>query len=94
MKETVLQIGGKQAVGYEVSLGPVNLVFAKTDAGMVACGAFDVAALEKFSYPAAKVTGVATVDQLLAGRVKEANESAKKRGVQPGMTGREALERL
>jgi uncharacterized protein YunC (DUF1805 family) len=94
MKQIPIQAGKKHAVGYVVELGPANLVFATTDVGMVACGAFDVAALDKFNYPAAKVTGVATVDELLAGTVKEANAAARTRGIEAGMTGRAALERL
>jgi uncharacterized protein YunC (DUF1805 family) len=94
MKQLPIQVGNKQAVGYAIALGPVNLVFAATDLGMVACGAFDIAALDKFSYPAAKVTGVSSVDELLAGTVKDANQGARKRGIEPGMTGRRALELL
>jgi uncharacterized protein YunC (DUF1805 family) len=99
MKQTSIRAGQAQAQGYEIPLGPVNLVFAVTATGMLACGAFDVAALDRFKYPAARVksaTGapIATVDDLLAGIVKDANEGAAKRGVTVGMTGRQALERL
>jgi uncharacterized protein YunC (DUF1805 family) len=89
----------KRADGYVIPLGPVNLVCVVTDVGMVGCGAFDVAALDKFDYPAARVratrgTSVATIDDLLVGEVKDANTAATKLGVQLGMSGREALERL
>ncbi len=85
------------ADGYIVPLGTVNLVFAKTGSGMIACGAFDVMALDKFNYPAAKMKSnhggpIATVEDLLNGVVREANASAGKRGVKEGMTGKEALE--
>ena len=87
----------KTAEGYVIPLGMVNLVFAKTANGMVGCGAFDVMALDKFSYPAAKMKSshggpIATVADLLDGVVREANASAAKRGVKEGMTGKEALE--
>ncbi len=94
MKKAVLRIGSKTAEAYEIPLGPVSLVFAHTDTGLLACGAFDVMALDRFSYPAARVTGVATVEELLAGKVKDANEQAKKRGVQPGLSGKDALEKM
>lgn len=89
----------KEAEGFVVPLGPANLVFAKTDLGLVGCGAFDVAALERFDYPAARVrpgdgSSIRDLDDLLAGIVAVANEPAAKRGISPGMTGREALELL
>ena len=94
-----VQLANKQADGYIISLGPVNLVNVVTDTGMVGCGAFDVAALDNFSYPAARVKSasggtIATIDDLLAGEVKEANAAATKLDVKVGMSGREALERM
>jgi uncharacterized protein YunC (DUF1805 family) len=66
---------------------------------MVGCGAFDVAALDKFGYPAARVksiggSSISTIDDLLAGVVKDVNAAASKRGVKIGMSGREALDRI
>lgn len=82
-----------------IPLGPVNLVGVVTARGLVGCGAIDVAALEKFSYPAARVRpvsgpSISTVADLLAGLVKEANEGAKREGIVVGMTGKEALDLL
>jgi uncharacterized protein YunC (DUF1805 family) len=94
-----IQLINKEADGYVIPLGPVNLVNVVTDVGMVGCGAFDVAALDKFGYPAARVkpTGgdsIATIGDLLAGEVKDANEAATRLGVKIGMSGREPLERM
>ena len=94
-----IQLTKKRADGYVIPLGPINLVNVVTDTGLVGCGAFDVSALDNFSYPAAKVksaTGgpIATIEDLLSGVVKEANSAASKRGVKIGMTGREALDLL
>jgi uncharacterized protein YunC (DUF1805 family) len=89
----------KVAEGFVIPLGPANLVGVKTDTGLVGCGAFDVAALDSFSYPAAKVRpamgpSIADVNDILTGIVKEANRSAIGRGIRTGMTGRQALELL
>ena len=94
-----VELGGKTARGFVYPLGPVSLVAVVTDVGMVGCGAFDVAALEKFGYPAARVrpsTGpsIVSIPDLLAGIVKDANGPAQARGVNLGMTGLEALEKL
>jgi uncharacterized protein YunC (DUF1805 family) len=94
-----VQLSKKRAKGFVVPLGPANLVAIRTDVGLVGCGAFDVAALDSFSYPAAKVrpvagSSIATTEDILRGIVKEANRSAVSRGIRNGMTGRQALELL
>jgi uncharacterized protein YunC (DUF1805 family) len=94
-----VELKSKQGDGYVVPCGPCNLVFVVTDLGMVGCGALDVAALDKFSYPAARVrptagTAISNIGDLLVGAVKDANEAAISLGIRVGMSGREALERL
>jgi uncharacterized protein YunC (DUF1805 family) len=87
------------AKGCVVELGPVNLVFAYSNSGLIGCGAFDVMVLDKFNYPAAKVrsaTGdvIETVDDLLEGIVAQVNESAKHLGVEEGIIAKDALEKM
>jgi len=99
MEHIKMQLNAKQADGYVIPLGPVNLVNVVTDVGMVGCGAFDVAALNNFGYPAAKVrpaqgSSIANIEDLLQGIVKEVNPAAEKLGLKVGLTGREALELL
>jgi len=99
MKQTEVRLSRKVAEGFVIPLGPANLVAIKTDVGLVGCGAFDVAALDSFSYPAAKVRpaigpSIVTTDDILTGIVKETNRAAMGRGITNGMTGREALELL
>ena len=99
MEQKKIQLATKEAEGFVIPLGPANLVAVKTDVGMVGCGAFDVAALDSFSYPAAKVRpaigpSIADTTDILTGIVKEANRAAVSRGIKNGMTGRQALERL
>jgi uncharacterized protein YunC (DUF1805 family) len=99
MEQVRIQLTRKVADGYIIPLGPANLVAIMTDVGMVGCGAFDVAALDSFSYPAAKVRpvigpSIVDTDDLLKGIIKETNRSALGRGIRTGMTGREALDLL
>jgi uncharacterized protein YunC (DUF1805 family) len=99
MEHIKMQLMRKLADGYVIALGPVNLVSIVTDVGMVGCGAFDVAALNNFGYPAARVrpaqgSSISTIEDLLQGIVKEANPAAEKLGLKVGQTGREALELL
>ncbi|MCX6689649.1 MAG: YunC family protein [Methanoregula sp.] len=99
MKQVKVKLTTKEANGFVVPLGPANIVAVVTDKGLVGCGAIDVAALDSFSYPAAKVRpaigpSINDTDDILTGIVKEANRSALGRGIKTGMTGRQALERL
>ena len=99
MIHTKVKLSKKEADGYVIPLGEVNLVNVVTDVGMVGCGAFDVAALNNFGYPAAKVrpaqgNTIATIEDLLHGIVKEVNPAAETLGLKVGMSGREALELL
>jgi uncharacterized protein YunC (DUF1805 family) len=99
MHHEKVQLMHKQADGYIIPLGPVSLVNVVTDRGMVGCGAFDVAALDRFDYPAARVKSahgepIATIEDLLAGVVNDVNAGAITCGVAVGMSGRDALERL
>ena len=97
-QEKVAYRGG-DADGYVIPLGPANLVFAVGGRGMVGCGAFDVFALDKFDYPAARVKPargpmIASIEDLLAGEVKDANRAAERFGVRAGMSGKAAIDLL
>lgn len=99
MLEELIQLKNSEAAGYVVPLGPVNLVWGVARRGMVGCGAFDVRALEKFGYPAARVRpvgspSIATLEDLLSGEISETNSGAAAMGIQVGMSGKEALDRL
>ncbi len=99
MEHKIIQLKCKNADGYVIPLGRVNLVNVVTDVGMVGCGAFDVMALNSFDYPAAKVrpargSSISNIDDLLEGIVKEVNTAAEKLGLKIGQTGRQALELL
>lgn len=99
MEHVKVDLAKKQADGYVIALGPVNLVAIVTDVGMVGCGAFDVAALNNFGYPAARVrpsqgSSIASIEDLLKGIIKEANPAAMKLGLKIGQSGREALDLL
>jgi len=92
-------LGGKTYEGHVIPIGPVNLVFARAENGLVGCGAIDVIALEKFQIAAAKVRpvstpSVSTIDELLTGEIVAVNQFAQNTGITIGMSGRDALIRL
>lgn len=97
-KETFI-LNGKDITGYVIPIGPVNLVFAQTEKGIVGCGAIDAIALEKFSIPVVKVKPVTSdsirnIEDLQNGIVSVVNSFAKEAGIQPDITGKEALIKL
>jgi len=96
MRHEKFTVNGKTIDGYEIPIGPVKLVNVVTDKGMIGCGAFDVAALDKFSYPAARVKAkegksIGSVEDLLDAVIREANQNATKLGIAPDMPVKEAL---
>lgn len=99
MHEERIVLRNSEAKGFVIPLGQVSLVGVVAARGLVGCGAIDVAALERFGYPAARVrpstgTSISSIAELLEGVVKEANGEAQKEGVEVGMTGKEALDLL
>ncbi|MDP1854280.1 MAG: YunC family protein [Candidatus Omnitrophota bacterium] len=101
MEAKKIQVANRQVDGFVIPLGigPVNLVFMITDKGMLGCSAFNVAALDKFNYPAAIVRlrdgkPIVSLDDLLAGLIKEANNSAQAVGIKVDMQASEALAKL
>ena len=92
-------VEGRSAEVVVMPIGPVSLVYARTERGMLACGAIDPAALEKFGLAVARVkpmsgSSIGSLDDLLAGEVREANAAAQALGIQPGMSGRAAFAKL
>lgn len=99
MKEETVPLKNSDGKGFVIPLDGINLVGVVARKGMVGCGAFDVSALNNFTYAAAKVRpvnrpSVVTIADLLAGEIKEANLCAMKLGITTGMTGKEALDLL
>jgi len=89
-------VEGKELDVYELPIGEVRLVYAKTKKGILACGALHVMPLQKFGIAAARVRPIASasvrnLQDLLDGEVVEANEQAKSLGILEGMKGRTAI---
>lgn len=91
MTTETLEINGQPAEAHVITLPACNLVFITKGNALLACGAVDVDALDKFGLPAIKVTGVSTPTELLDGEVKAVNQTAAARGAHVGQTGRDAL---
>ncbi|WP_245619084.1 hypothetical protein [Methanogenium cariaci] len=55
MTDEKITVGGKEFVCSVIPAGPVNIVFAANEGGLVGCGAIDVTALSGFGYAAARI---------------------------------------
>ena len=90
-----LKIDGKTAVGLKVDLPdspPLLLVMGET--GFVMCGFLNVDAAEKLDVTAAMVSGVKSFEDVLEAEVKAVTSEAHKKGIEPGMMGRDAVKLL
>lgn len=94
MRNCDVEVNGKTAYGTEIPLPKAPLVLVRGSKGFVMCGYLNVSAAEKLGEAAAVVRGVATVDDLLKGKVSAVTRAAAKKGVRVGMSGRDALARL
>ena len=90
-----LEVKGKKIIGVEIrNLGNAPLIFVKADKGYIMCGYLNIEVAEKLGDTAAIVTGVNSVEELLEKNVKAVTSKAKNLGIEPGMKGKEALEKL
>ncbi len=91
-------LAGGTALGITVSLPRTTLIVVTTDVGYVMCGALDVRLLDERlaarGIVAARVLGVRSVEDLLAAPVDDRTRDAAALGIERGMPGREALERM
>ncbi|SDJ18185.1 YunC family protein [Natribacillus halophilus] len=90
-----VDIDGVPFQAVTMKLPKTNFMAVTNDVGYIMCGALDVQLLnEKLAdreIVAGRAVGVRTVEQLLGAPLELVTLAAEARGIQPGMTGREAL---
>lgn len=90
-----LSIGNQTVLGIEVKLPQTTLIAIRTDHGYIMCGALDVQLLnEKLAdrrIIAGRSVGVRSLDDLLEAPLESVTIEAEKRGIHPGMRGKDAL---
>ncbi|MCQ1534724.1 DUF1805 domain-containing protein [Methanosarcina sp. KYL-1] len=82
------------ALGLRFEMQKYPLLLIRAEKGFLMCGYLDVKAAEALGDAAAKVKGVQNFEDVLEARIVEATPAARELGVEPGMTGREALEKM
>lgn len=93
-----MRVGLHAAVGVEVQLPKTTLLAVTAGNGYIMCGALDVALLNdrlrERGVVAGRAVGVRTLEELLAAPLESVTDAARAIGVEPGMTGRDAVARL
>ncbi|AYK15355.1 MAG: YunC family protein [Methanosarcina flavescens] len=82
------------ALGLSFEMQKYPLLVIRAEKGFLMCGYLNIDAAETLGDTAAKVKGVQSFEDMLKAEVVEVTRFARELGVEPGMTGREALERM
>jgi uncharacterized protein YunC (DUF1805 family) len=85
--------------GLQAKWSGFNILLAAGAKGFLACGVFDLAALERFGVAAALVESapdnpIGTLERFAARKIMAANDKARALGIAPGMDAAEAMARL
>ena len=85
-------IDGKTCWYVEFATPKTKLLVIRGEKGILGCGYFNMNVAEKIDEALAIVRGVQSVEDMLEGEVKKASPAAQALGVNPGMTGRQAMQ--
>lgn len=78
----------------KIDLEPAPLLIIVADRGLLTCGFINEEVAEELGVALAIVSGVRTFEDILKGEVKKATRKARDLGINVGMKGSEALDRL
>ena len=82
------------ALGLRFEMQKYPLLLIRVEKGFLMCGYLNISAAEALGDRAAKVKGVQSFEDMLKASVVEVTKFARELGVEIGMTGREALEKM
>ena len=90
MNETII-LDGNRFDGYAIPSGNTFILVIKAKNGLLGCGYISLETAERVGDAVAIVSGVKNCDDMLNAQVKSVSSAAAKLGVEPGMSGRDAL---
>lgn len=82
------------ALGLRFEMQKYPLLVIRAEKGFLMCGYLNVNAAESLGDVAAKVKGVHSFEDMLKAQIVEITQQARELGIEPGMTGKEALEKM
>ena len=86
-----MEINGQGFETYRIPTTNTFILIISAKTGFLGCGYFNVEIANKVGDVCAIVTGVKTPEDMLEAKVIAASQAAAKLGINPGMSGREAL---
>ncbi len=89
-----IQLENGCAFGLHFEMQKYPLLVLRAEKGFLMCGYLNIDAAETLGDSAARVKGVRNFEDMLKAQVVEATKLARDLGIEPGMTGKEALERM
>jgi uncharacterized protein YunC (DUF1805 family) len=89
-----IQLENGCALGLRFEMQKYPLLVIRAEKGFLMCGYLNVSAAEMLGDTAARVRGVQSFEDMLKAQIVEATQLASELGVKPGMTGRDALEKM
>jgi uncharacterized protein YunC (DUF1805 family) len=89
-----IQLKNGCALGLRFEMQKYPLLVIRAEKGFLMCGYLNVNAAETLEDTAAKVKGVQSFEDMLNASVIEVTKLARELGIELGMTGREALEKM
>ncbi|MFH1458866.1 MAG: DUF1805 domain-containing protein [Candidatus Omnitrophota bacterium] len=94
MDKGVIEVGGIKLETLVVKFKQANLVLVNAPKGFIMCGYLNIEAAQKMGDAACIITGVSTVEELLAKPVVNLTTKAEDLGITRGITGEEALKKM
>jgi len=89
-----IQLENGCALGLRFEMQKYPLLVIRAEKGFLMCGYLNVGAAETLGDTAVRVKGVQSFEDMLKAQVVEATQLARELGIIPGITGREALEKM
>ena len=90
----IIKLNNVEIDTYLIDMGQANLIIAKAPKGFLMCGYLDISVAQKLHDAACVVSGVKTIEELLEKPVVKLTSQAERLGIDLGMSGRQALERM
>ena len=89
-----IKIGKSYIEAVAIKLLSKSFVLLRGSRGYMMCGYLDLGVAKKFKDVAAKIAGVASIEDALEAKIHSCTPAAKKLGIKPGQPVKEALKLL
>ncbi|MCX5709148.1 MAG: DUF1805 domain-containing protein [Candidatus Omnitrophica bacterium] len=91
LKKKIIKIGNKRIEAVAIKLLSKSFVLLRGSRGYVMCGYLDMKVAQKFQDAAAKIVGVASIEDALKAQIQTCTPQARRLGIKPGQPVKEAL---